>query len=160
MLLTVNSHHSTPWSQNVGPQTTMESIQAFSSAITWDEPFIKCLLAFHALVIFTSYAIMKKGDMYIQMGLMIFLGAIVRFAEKLNQIGNSRWRDFATQNYFDKNGIFMGIMICAPLLIVCFVMLVSMMREAKSLLVDVTKLKQQAKANAKKKKSEKSKKKD
>ena len=98
--------------------------------------------------------------MYIQMGLMVFLGAIVRFAEKLNQIGNNRWRDFATQNYFDKNGIFMGIMICAPLLMVCFVMLVSLIREAKSLLVDVTKLKQEAKANAKKKKSERSKKKD
>lgn len=98
--------------------------------------------------------------MYIQMGFMIFLGAIVRLAEKINQIGNQRWRDFATQNYFDKNGIFMGIMICAPLLMVTFVMLVSMIREAKSLLVDVTKLKQQAKANAKKKKSEKSKKKD
>ena len=97
--------------------------------------------------------------MYMQMGLMIALGLIVRCAEKLNQIGNSRWRDFATQNYFDKNGIFMGIMICAPLLMVCFIMLVSLIREAKSLLVEITKLKKQAKQNTKKK-SEKSKKKD
>jgi hypothetical protein len=92
------------------------------------------------------------------MGLMLFLGAIVRCAEKLNQMGNSRWRDFATQNYFDKNGIFMGIMICAPLLMVCFVMLVSLIREAKGLLVDVTKLKKQAKENVKKKKEDKQKK--
>lgn len=138
----------------------MESIQAFSAAITWDEPFIKCLIAFHVFVIITTYVTIKKGDMYIQMGLMVVLGLIVRCAEKLNQIGNSRWRDFATQNYFDKNGIFMGIMICAPLLMVCFIMLVSLIREAKSLLVDITKLKKQAKENAKKKKPEKSKKKD
>ena len=137
----------------------MENIQAFSAAITWDEPFIKCLLGFHALVILTTYATIKRGDMYIQLGLMVFLGVIVRFAEKMNQIGNSRWRDFATQNYFDKNGIFMGIMICAPLLMVCFVMLVSLIREAKSLLVDLSKMKMQAKENAKKK-SEKRKKKE
>ena len=111
------------------------------------------------LVILTTYATIKRGDMYIQLGLMIFLGVIVRFAEKMNQIGNSRWRDFATQNYFDKNGIFMGIMICAPLLMVCFVMLVSLIREAKSLLVDLSKMKMQAKENAKKK-SEKRKKKE
>ena len=137
----------------------MENIQAFSAAITWDEPFIKCLLGFHVLVILTTYATIKRGDMYIQLGLMVFLGVIVRFAEKMNQIGNSRWRDFATQNYFDKNGIFMGIMICAPLLMVCFVMLVSLIREAKSLLVDLSKMKMQAKENAKKK-SEKQKKKE
>ena len=77
------------------------------------------------------------------MGFMIFLGVIVRMAETLNQIGNSRWRDFATQNYFDKNGIFMGIMICAPLLIVCFVMLVTLIREGKNLLMDVKTLKMQ-----------------
>jgi hypothetical protein len=136
----------------------MESIQAFSAAITWGEPFIQCLLAFHIIVILTTYATINKGDMYLQLGLMLFLGAIVRCAEKLNQMGNSRWRDFATQNYFDKNGIFMGIMICAPLLMVCFVMLVSLIREAKSLLVDVTKLKKQAKENVKKKKEDKQKK--
>ena len=137
----------------------MENIQAFSAAITWDEPFIKCILGFHVLVILTTYATIKRGDMYIQLGLMIFLGVIVRFAEKMNQIGNSRWRDFATQNYFDKNGIFMGIMICAPLLMVCFVMLASLIREANSLLVDLSKMKMQAKENAKKK-SEKQKKKE
>jgi hypothetical protein len=136
----------------------MESIQAFSAAITWGEPFIQCLLAFHIIVILTTYATINKGDMYLQLGLMLFLGAIVRCAEKLNQMGNSRWRDFATQNYFDKNGIFMGIMICAPLLMVCFVMLVSLIREAKGLLVDVTKLKKQAKENVKKKKEDKQKK--
>lgn len=121
----------------------MENIQAFSAAITWNEPFIRCLLAFHAIIILTTYYITRKGDIYIRMGFMIFLGVIVRMAETLNQIGNSRWRDFATQNYFDKNGIFMGIMICAPLLIVCFVMLVTLIREVKNLLMDVKTLKMQ-----------------
>lgn len=139
----------------------MENLQAFSSAITWEELFIKCLLAFHTLVVITAYATIKKGDMYLQMGLMVFLGVIIRCAEKLNQIGNNRWRDFATQNYFDKNGIFMGVMVCAPLLIVCLFMLLSMIREAKSLLADLTKLKKKARGTTKtKKKAEKQTKKD
>jgi hypothetical protein len=111
------------------------------------------------VVIVTAYILIRK-DMYLRMGFMIFLGMIVRLAEQLNQLGHSRWRDFATQNYFDKNGIFMGIMICAPLLVICFIMLVSLIQEAKNLLVDVKKMKLQAKENAKKKKAEKRKKKD
>ncbi|KAL3784608.1 hypothetical protein HJC23_007064 [Cyclotella cryptica] len=146
-------------SQSIGPQTAMENIQAFSAAITWGEPFIRYLLAFHMVVIVTAYVLMRK-DIYLRMGFMIFLGLIIRMAEQLNQLGNRRWRDFATQNYFDKNGIFMGIMICAPLLIICFIMLVSLIREAKNLLVDVKKMKIQAKENAKKKKADKRKKKD
>lgn len=137
----------------------MENIQAFFSAITWGEPFIRCLLAFHMVVIVTAYILIRK-DVYLRMGFMIFLGIIVRLAEQLNQLGNSRWRDFATQNYFDKNGIFMGIVICAPLLVICFVMLVSLIQEAKNLLVDVKKMKIQAKENAKKKTEEKRKKRD
>ncbi|KAL7523058.1 hypothetical protein ACHAXR_000010 [Thalassiosira sp. AJA248-18] len=94
------------------------------------------------------------------MGLMIFVGIVVRLAERLNVMGASRWREFATQNYFDKSGIFMGIMVCAPLLMVCLFMLVSMVREANGLLGDVTQMKMKAQAKQKQKKDEKKQKKD
>ena len=76
---------------------------------------------------------------------MIVIGAIVRMSEYLNGIGARRWRDFATQNYFDRGGIFMGIMVCAPLLVTCAGMLFSLIREASYLLVDVKKMKMQQK---------------
>ncbi len=85
---------------------------------------------------------------------MVLIGIIVRLAERLNNLGASRWRDFATQNYFDRNGIFMGIMVCAPLLFVCFGMLISMIKEASDLLVDVKKMKLQATQKQKKSKND------
>lgn len=103
------------------------------------------------MVIFVSaVALNHAGGVYSRMGFMIFLGIIIRLAEILNTIGARRWREFSTQNYFDRNGIFMGIMVCAPLLIVCLCMLVSMIREASNLLGDVTrmKMKAQVKQNA------------
>ncbi|KAL7526104.1 hypothetical protein ACHAWF_001647 [Thalassiosira exigua] len=125
----------------VGPQTPKEHIQAFTAAITWSEPFIKLLLAFHVLVIVAVIALSRRGGMYSRMCLMVFFGVIIRLAEWLNGMGARRWREFATQNYFDRNGIFMGIMVCAPLLMVCMFMLVSMIREASNLLVEVKQMK-------------------
>ncbi|KAL7435294.1 hypothetical protein ACHAXM_004626 [Skeletonema potamos] len=146
-------------SYQVGPQTPVEQIQAFKAAITWSEPFIQCLLAFHAVVIIAAIALTKKGGIYTRMGFMIFLAIIVRLAERLNIMGNSRWKEFATQNYFDRSGIFMGIMLCAPILCVCFVMLFAMLREANNLLVDVKSMKIKAQQEEQKKKKSKEEKK-
>mmetsp|Transcript_15385 Transcript_15385/g.26257 ORF Transcript_15385/g.26257 Transcript_15385/m.26257 type:complete len:249 (-) Transcript_15385:275-1021(-) len=142
-------------SHQIGPQTPKEHIQAFAAAITWNETFIKSLLAFHAAVLVTALLLSRKGGVYGRMALMIFLGIIVRAAEYLNATGARRWREFATQNYFDKGGIFMGIMVCAPLLVVCSGMLFSMIYEASNLLVDVKKMKIDAQKKAKEKKNEK-----
>lgn len=144
----------------MGPQTPKEHIQAFTAAITWSEPFIKILIAFHVLVIIAAVILSRKGGIYIRMGLMVFIGIIVRLAERLNDMGANRWKEFATQNYFDRSGIFMGITVCAPLLLVCLFMLISMMREASSLLGDVQQSKMKAQARQNQNKEEKKHKKD
>ena len=138
----------------MGPQTAKEHIQAFTAAITWKEPFIQLLLAFHVFIIITAMTLSRRGGVYTRMGFMIFLGVIIRLAEYLNIMGNSRWNEFATQNYFDRSGIFMGIMLCAPLLLVCLFMLISMIREASNLLGDVTQMKKKALVRQKEKKNE------
>ncbi len=96
------------------------------------------------VIIGSAIALNRAGSVYSRMGFMIFVGIIIRLAEILNTIGSRRWREFSTQNYFDRSGIFMGIMVCAPLLIVCLCMLVSMIREASNLLGDVTRMKMKA----------------
>ena len=143
----------------MGPQTAKEHIQAFAAAITWNEPFIQCIVAFHVLVITAAIILTRKGGVYSRMGLMVFVGILIRLAEWLNDIGARRWREFATQNYFDKSGIFMGIMLCAPLLLVCLALLLSMTWEAKNLLVDVKAMKVKAQAHQKQKKDGKKEKK-
>lgn len=69
--------------------------------------------------------------------LMAFIAILVRSAEWLNTKGEEHWESFATQDYFDKRGIFVGIMLCGPLLLDLIVMLLFFMREASLLLVEV-----------------------
>lgn len=137
-----------------------EHIHAFTSAITWDESFIKIILGFHVVVIVAAIAIHRQGGVYSRLGFMIIVGIVVRLADTMNRIGNSRWKEFATQNYFDNGGIFMGIMICAPLLIVCLIMLISMIKEAANLIVEVGKMKVEAQKEQNQRKEQKGQTKD
>lgn len=107
------------------------------------------------VVVVSAVALNRQGGIYSRLGFMVFVGIVVRLSDTLNTIGASRWRDFATQNYFDRGGIFMGIMVCAPLLIVCLFVLISMIREASSLIVDVGKMKAKTQLKLKQKKEQK-----
>jgi hypothetical protein len=55
----------------------------------------------------------------------------------MNGYAARNWESFATQNYFDRSGIFVGIAFCGPLLLDCFIMLTLLIREASNLLVEV-----------------------
>jgi hypothetical protein len=68
---------------------------------------------------------------------MVFIGGLVRSAEWLNEIGGRNWEKISTQNYFDKRGIFVGIMLCGPLLVDCLIMLFMFVKEAGQLLIEV-----------------------
>lgn len=68
---------------------------------------------------------------------MVFIAVIVRLAEKMNQLAAKNWEKIATQNYFDRQGIFVAIMFCGPLLFDCLIMLIMFLTEASGLLVKV-----------------------
>lgn len=65
------------------------------------------------------------------------IAVIVRCAERINQYGHANWEEFATQNYFDERGVFLSIMLCAPLLLNSMMMMLLFLREASSLLIQV-----------------------
>lgn len=46
-------------------------------------------------------------------------------SETINNYGMIYWKYFSKQNYFDKHGVFIGILFSAPLLIIGFIQLVS-----------------------------------
>ena len=83
--------------------------------------------------------------------LMVFIAIVVRSAEWLNALGEEHWESFATQDYFDKRGIFVGIMLCGPLLLDVLMMLLLFMKEAAVLLVQVKRTEIQQKRKGKKK---------
>ena len=69
--------------------------------------------------------------------LMVFIGILVRCSEWLNGLGAKHWQKFATQDYFDRRGIFTGIMLSGPLLLDSLMMLLFFVSEAAQLLVEV-----------------------
>lgn len=84
----------------------------------------------------------------------------MRSAEKLNDYGSENWEQFASQNYFDNRGVFVSLMISAPLLFISACMLVAIVREASSLLIDVKTREFKAKAKQGGKRRKKTKKQD
>ena len=118
----------------------MEHFDAFRSAITWSEPFILGLLAFQLAVFFTClYVSRRNGPLAPRVGVLVFIGVVVKAAEYLNRWGAEHWEEFATQDYFDQRGVFVGIMLSGPLLLDCLMMLFKFVAEAGSLLIAVKK---------------------
>ncbi len=68
---------------------------------------------------------------------MLTIAGIVKGSERLNDWASRNWEQFATQDYFDKNGVFMTTMVCGPLLLDSLIMLFKYLREASQLLVQV-----------------------
>lgn len=137
-----------------------ENFDAFRSAITWSEPFILSIIAFQIVMILCSFIVTRHCGIKSRLFLLSFMACVVRSAEWCNNYGSRYWGKFATQNYFDEKGIFISLMLSAPLLIMTFFMLISFLREASGLLVEVKKHEMKQKKNAKGKKRRKQDKKE
>jgi hypothetical protein len=107
---------------NKAPTDAWESWSAFTSAIDWKEPWIMSLLGFY-VVCFLLILITRKR-LGAQSFLFFFVALLVRLAERINSYCALHWQEFSTQNYFDKNGLFAGVVFAAPLLTMCLIMLV------------------------------------
>jgi len=120
------------------PENIMEHLQAFRSAINWSEKFVLGLIAFQIVMFFLCFYVSRK-DLGVapRLTLLVVIGVIVRSSEWLNAKGEQHWESFATQDYFDKGGIFTIIMLSGPLLLDSLMMLLFFMREAAVLLVQV-----------------------
>jgi transmembrane protein 18 len=116
----------------------MQHFNAFKSAIRWTEPFILALIAFQVfMMLLSAWVSRTNGSTAGRLIIMACIGIIVRSAEFLNRKGEQHWESFATQDYFDKRGVFVAVMLCAPLLLDCLFMLVMFVREAGQLLIQV-----------------------
>lgn len=85
---------------------------------------------------------------------LLTIGVLVRSSEMMNAYAARNWQSFASQNYFDRGGIFFGVFVCAPLLLDCFIMLTLLIREASSLLIEVKRLEMKKKQRQQEKNTE------
>lgn len=137
----------------MAPETPLEHLQAFRSAITWEEPFIIGLVAFQ-VVMFVLCIYVSRPDRSLapRLAVMITIASIIKCSEKINEYAAQNWESFCTQNYFDRRGVFMMVMVCCPLLLDSLIMLFLFLREASQLLVKVktSQLKEKQKQQRKK----------
>jgi len=124
--------------QQAKPEGLVENLQAFTSAIHWTEPFILGIIAFHIIMFVITCLIARQNvGLAPRLSVMVFIAIVVRTAEYWNHFLSGHWESIASQNYFDKNGVFVAIVICVPLLLDCMLMLLMFTREAFQLLVKV-----------------------
>jgi hypothetical protein len=105
------------------PTTMLEHLGAFASAVDWSETWIRCLVVFHLFCALVALFLRKNVD--VQTALFFILCVLIYFSENLNSYCRVHWREFSKQDYFDKAGVFAGIMYSGPLLLVLFIQLVS-----------------------------------
>ena len=84
------------------------------------------------------------------MGIFSIICLIVFFCERINSLCSENWYEFATQNYFDEHGVFMGVIVCAPLLTIGFLQLLNLLVLASGALIKAKRMKLQRDRNDKK----------
>ena len=104
------------------PSTFVEHVRAFSAAVDWSEPWIRCLVSFHLLCLVLAIGFRKNVDA--QSILFLVICGLVYFAETFNGYCHQHWRSFSRQDYFDRAGVFAGVMFSGPLLTVLLIQVV------------------------------------
>jgi hypothetical protein len=73
----------------------------------------------------------------VQIGLFVTIMTSIYMAERLNTLAAANWESFSTQNYFDRQGVFISTLWSTPLLLIGTVMLFQSLYNASSLLIQV-----------------------
>ena len=108
------------------PKNLYEDYEAFTSAVNWNQNWIKAIIAFHVLnyVLFIA----TRNNISVQVTSFFFLMTLMVFLEYINSYCFKHWSSFSDQNYFDKNGLFIGITVATPVIILCTIQLVRVLQ--------------------------------
>ncbi|TDH67586.1 hypothetical protein CCR75_001888 [Bremia lactucae] len=104
-------------------------------AVNWTEPLIIGLLTFHIVLMCTLWFTRKQ--FYTQFSLFVLIITLVASTEAINTWARENWRLFATQRYFGKHGVFIGIFFAGPLLALGFFQLLLSMKSMVDMVVIV-----------------------
>ena len=69
--------------------------------------------------------------------LLAFILLVVGCAEPLNTLAAANWSKITKQDYFDKRGVFAGVLLCGPLLLYGVVLLCVTLADVSGMLVRV-----------------------
>uniref|UniRef100_A0A0D9WGX6 Uncharacterized protein n=1 Tax=Leersia perrieri TaxID=77586 RepID=A0A0D9WGX6_9ORYZ len=107
--------------RGIGPAA--DSLRAFVRAVDWTEPWLLCLMAFHAILLLTAVGFRKNANFQFFLLFLAYSG--VYLAEKINSYMGKHWRNIASRNYFDRAGVFISVVWSGPLIFISMVIVVS-----------------------------------
>jgi hypothetical protein len=111
----------------------------FYHAVAWKQE-IWLLIWLSCLPILLLSVFLFRKRFIIQGILFALMCALVISAEKMNSILAINWSQFSTQNYFDKRGVFASVVFAGPLLVILFIQVIVLLREAALLVVQVKRM--------------------
>lgn len=129
------------------PSSLWEHVEALAHAVDWSEPWIRAIGAVHLCL--AAVAVLGRRSWGAQAGVLGVCMATVWSAPWLNAAGAQRWREFAGQDYFDEQGLFVSAVVCLPMCLVSLFVLLNGICTSSRLLVDVKRLQFQAEARRK-----------
>ncbi|XP_024020375.1 transmembrane protein 18 [Morus notabilis] len=106
-----------------GVRPAYDNFIGFFHAIDWKEPWLIGLLGFHFLLLLITVS--SRKNLNFQMVLFLLALAGVYLAERLNSLLGKNWKSFASQNYFDPNGLFLSVLWSGPLLFIAIIILIN-----------------------------------
>ncbi|OAY82867.1 transmembrane protein 18 [Ananas comosus] len=101
----------------------VDNFVGFFHAIDWKEPWLIGLLAFHVLLLLATIITRKHVNFQLFLSILAFSG--VYLAERINTLLGEHWKSFASQNYFDPQGLFISVLWSGPLLLIAILIVVN-----------------------------------
>lgn len=91
---------------------SLHTLSDFVDSVRWSEPFIISLILMQICLVSLLYLTRRYHD--VQFVILVLLTGVTLAAERLNRFGKTHWSSFASQDYFDSNGLFMLVFVTAP----------------------------------------------
>lgn len=116
-------------------RAAVDAWRGFYKAVDWSEGWLRALLAAH-VCLFVAIVVTRKSDR--AQGLMFCAcAAIVFAAERINTLGATHWESFSAQNYFDRRGLFISVVLSTPLVVATLIILVNLLFIMTGMMVEV-----------------------
>ncbi|KAG8086601.1 hypothetical protein GUJ93_ZPchr0010g9113 [Zizania palustris] len=101
----------------------VDSFLGFFHAIDWKEPWLICMLSFHAILLLVIIISRRNINFQLTFSALTFSGVFL--AERINSLLGQHWKSFSSQNYFDSQGLFISVVWSGPLLLLTILILVN-----------------------------------
>mmetsp|Transcript_6289 Transcript_6289/g.20131 ORF Transcript_6289/g.20131 Transcript_6289/m.20131 type:complete len:153 (+) Transcript_6289:32-490(+) len=116
-----------------------EDMQAFLHAIDWRNDRWLFLIFLLEGVAFLFVVANRRHWERLAAGFAV-IGALLFFAERINEVARRHWKEFASQQYFDESGAFITAILGMPLIICQFLIVILLVKEAALMAVKVKRL--------------------